>query len=53
MKKINNLNLSDYLFSTIPKKTKKCSIVVSTKIMTEGHKRLIFINELQKNLMIK
>ena len=47
--KINNLNLSDYLFSTIPKKTKKCSIIVSTKIMTEGHKkRLIFVNELQK-----
>ena len=48
--KINNLNLSDYLFSTIPKKkSKKCSIIVSTKIMTEGHKkRLIFVNELQK-----
>jgi hypothetical protein len=47
--KQNNLNLSDYLFSPIPKKTKKCSIIVSTKIITEGHKRrLIFVNELQK-----
>ena len=48
--KVNNLNLGDYLFSPVPKKTKKCSIIVSTKIMTEGHKkRLIFVNELQKN----
>lgn len=47
--KLNNLNVSDYLYSSIPKKTKKCSIIVSTKIMTEGHqKRLLFVNELQK-----
>ena len=47
-KKVNNLNLSDYYLAQFLKK-QKCSIIVSTKIMTEGHKkRLIFVNELQK-----
>ena len=48
-KKINDKNLQDFLFSPVPKKKKNCSIIVSTKIMTEGHKkRLLFVNELQK-----
>ena len=46
--KENNQNLDDMLFSPIPKKIKKCSIIISSKVMTEGHKkRIIFLNELK------
>ncbi len=46
--KINNFNLDDMLLDSVPKKIKKCSIVVSSKVMTDGHKnRLIFLDKLK------
>ena len=38
-KKMNNQNLDDMLLDSVPKKIKKCSIVVSSRVMTEGHKK--------------
>ena len=48
--KNNNNSLDDMLFAPIPKKFKKCSIIVSSKDQTIGHKnRIDFLNELKNN----
>ena len=48
--KNSNNSLDDILFAPVPKKVKKCSIIVSSKTMTVGHKnRIVFLNELKNN----
>ena len=47
--KVNNNYLEEMLFTPIPEKKKKCSIVLSAKQMIEGHKkRIIFAEELKR-----
>ena len=46
--KINNHYLNDFLYAPIPEKKKKCSIIVSSKKMIEGHKlRFNFVEALR------
>ena len=48
-KKVNNDYLTDMLFYEVPKKYKKCSIILSSKQMIEGHKKRIYFADALKS----